>query len=690
MVSEPCRKAAPESRSFTSASIRADSARPGLDADSRSCPPSPLTSNLPAYPMNTFLETARFSRPYLARYWPRFVLGIVLGILFGVSNGLFLGSIYTRRSIASTIPPTVQHDHREGPRSQAAAKGSRRKAPSSTASRPRAPPLKEEFYRPHRSLAALEGPPARLETMPRRLSLHPARRHPARPARLRQQLPPGLERPAHHQRRQERRLPQGQLPLARFLPENHHQRAHHPHRSRRRRPQQLPQAGPFRPGQGTEHHRLLARRHVLHRLEIHPHLPRLHAPLHHPHPHGRQKGQGTRPPAISPPTSARAASPWNRSRTSASPRPTRWRKSTPQAFRKIGPALGLLQHEEHPEPRDAQSHRPDPHRHGHQRRPALRRLDPLPPSTIITAFIVALLPSTRLVQEAQRHRRLLHPAHRRARTPHGPLQAPAHRPRSRTSRRHDAASPAPSNSATSASPTATAPCSTTSASSCRAASGSASPAKAAPAKARSSTSLFRFYDPTAGQHRDRRRPPRNAPHRRPPLPPRARQPGHPPLQRHRRGKHRLRQNRRHPRGSHRRRPRSLRRTTSSRPSRKATTPRSANAASASPAASASASPSPAPSSATRPILVLDEATASLDSQSEAEVQKAIDHLAENRTVICVAHRLSTLRSMDHILVLEKGRIVEQGSFDQLLAQRGLFTAMAARQSIHPPAVLAGG
>jgi subfamily B ATP-binding cassette protein MsbA len=84
-----------------------------------------------------------------------------------------------------------------------------------------------------------------------------------------------------------------------------------------------------------------------------------------------------------------------------------------------------------------------------------------------------------------------------------------------------------------------------------------------------------------------------------------------------------------------------------------------------------------------PILVLDEATASLDSQAEAEVQKAIDHLAEHRTVICVAHRLSTLRAMDHILVLQKGRIVEQGNFDQLLAQRGIFTAMAARQSIFP-------
>ena len=86
-----------------------------------------------------------------------------------------------------------------------------------------------------------------------------------------------------------------------------------------------------------------------------------------------------------------------------------------------------------------------------------------------------------------------------------------------------------------------------------------------------------------------------------------------------------------------------------------------------------------------PILVLDEATASLDSQAEAEVQKAIDHLAENRTVICVAHRLSTLRTMDRILVLEKGRIVEQGNFDQLLGQRGIFTAMAARQSIFPQA-----
>ena len=86
-----------------------------------------------------------------------------------------------------------------------------------------------------------------------------------------------------------------------------------------------------------------------------------------------------------------------------------------------------------------------------------------------------------------------------------------------------------------------------------------------------------------------------------------------------------------------------------------------------------------------PFLVLDEATASLDSQAEAEVQRAIDHLAENRTVVCVAHRLSTLRSMHEILVLEKGRVIERGGFDQLLAAGGAFTAMAARQSIFPPA-----
>jgi ATP-binding cassette, subfamily B, bacterial MsbA len=82
-----------------------------------------------------------------------------------------------------------------------------------------------------------------------------------------------------------------------------------------------------------------------------------------------------------------------------------------------------------------------------------------------------------------------------------------------------------------------------------------------------------------------------------------------------------------------------------------------------------------------PILVLDEATASLDSEAEAEVQRAIDHLSENRTVISVAHRLSTLASCDTILVLSEGRIIEDGSFGELLRADGAFAAMARRQGI---------
>jgi subfamily B ATP-binding cassette protein MsbA len=82
-----------------------------------------------------------------------------------------------------------------------------------------------------------------------------------------------------------------------------------------------------------------------------------------------------------------------------------------------------------------------------------------------------------------------------------------------------------------------------------------------------------------------------------------------------------------------------------------------------------------------PILVLDEATASLDAQSEAEVQSAIDELAENRTVICVAHRLSTLAKMDRIIVLSQGRIVEEGGFNELIRAGGIFASMARRQGI---------
>ncbi|NDB76727.1 MAG: ABC transporter ATP-binding protein [Verrucomicrobia bacterium] len=82
-----------------------------------------------------------------------------------------------------------------------------------------------------------------------------------------------------------------------------------------------------------------------------------------------------------------------------------------------------------------------------------------------------------------------------------------------------------------------------------------------------------------------------------------------------------------------------------------------------------------------PILVLDEATAALDSHAEAEVQKVIDQFAAHRTVICVAHRLSTLAAMDRIIVLSEGRIVEQGGFQELLRAGGVFAGMARRQGI---------
>lgn len=82
-----------------------------------------------------------------------------------------------------------------------------------------------------------------------------------------------------------------------------------------------------------------------------------------------------------------------------------------------------------------------------------------------------------------------------------------------------------------------------------------------------------------------------------------------------------------------------------------------------------------------PILVLDEATASLDSQSESEVQASIDALAQRRTVICVAHRLSTLANMDRVLVLEKGVVVEDGTFAGLIEKNGRFAAMARKQGM---------
>ncbi len=81
-----------------------------------------------------------------------------------------------------------------------------------------------------------------------------------------------------------------------------------------------------------------------------------------------------------------------------------------------------------------------------------------------------------------------------------------------------------------------------------------------------------------------------------------------------------------------------------------------------------------------PILVLDEATSALDSEVEAEIQTALYSLMQGKTVIAIAHRLSTIARMDRILVLDKGRIVEEGSHEALLARGGLYASLWARQS----------
>jgi ATP-binding cassette subfamily B protein len=81
-----------------------------------------------------------------------------------------------------------------------------------------------------------------------------------------------------------------------------------------------------------------------------------------------------------------------------------------------------------------------------------------------------------------------------------------------------------------------------------------------------------------------------------------------------------------------------------------------------------------------PILVLDEATSALDSEVEAAIQTALERVMEGKTVMAIAHRLSTLREMDRIVVLEEGRIAEEGSHAELLSLNGLYASYWERQS----------
>ena len=80
-----------------------------------------------------------------------------------------------------------------------------------------------------------------------------------------------------------------------------------------------------------------------------------------------------------------------------------------------------------------------------------------------------------------------------------------------------------------------------------------------------------------------------------------------------------------------------------------------------------------------PLLIFDEATSALDTESEKAVKENMDQLLKDRTSFVIAHRLSTIRDADLILVMEKGKIVEQGSHEELMARQGLYYYLSSQQ-----------
>ena len=81
-----------------------------------------------------------------------------------------------------------------------------------------------------------------------------------------------------------------------------------------------------------------------------------------------------------------------------------------------------------------------------------------------------------------------------------------------------------------------------------------------------------------------------------------------------------------------------------------------------------------------PILVLDEATSALDSEIEAAIQESLGLLVHGKTVIAIAHRLSTIAAMDRLVVMDQGKVVEEGTHAALIRQEGIYADLWARQS----------